>query len=297
VAVEPVPHPLAELFPLIQGDDFDALVAHGGVQELMADQVLVAIAHDLVDAIRSSGTIDWTQKEAVRADMRRKVKKLLRKHGYPPDKQAEAVVTVLEQAETLCKDWAENAPAAATTAAAPAGKVVPFRRVAAAEVKPFVNSVPVYDLKIAAGRFGAEQTVEEVPQVGEVSNPEDFEWVALNGRTKPAPGLFVAQVVGESMNKRIPNGAWCLWRLNPAGSRQGKVVLAMHRDVHDSELGGQFTVKLYESEKEDLGDGPWQHTRVVLGPSSTDPRFRPIVLEGTVEGELVVVAEMIEVLK
>jgi type I restriction enzyme R subunit len=84
---------------------YDALVNHGGVKEIMGDKVLAAIAHDLVDAIRSSVTIDWVQKEAVRADMRRKVKKLLRKHGYPPDMQAEAVLTVLEQAEAVCKDW------------------------------------------------------------------------------------------------------------------------------------------------------------------------------------------------
>lgn len=88
---------------------YDALADHGNVKEVMGDAVLAAIAHDLVDAIRGSVTIDWTQKEAVRADMRRKVKRLLRKHGYPPDKREEAVVTVLEQAETLCRDWAEAA--------------------------------------------------------------------------------------------------------------------------------------------------------------------------------------------
>jgi type I restriction enzyme, R subunit len=85
---------------------YDALVDHGGVKELMGDKVLAAIAHDLVEAIRRSVTIDWTQKEAVRADMRRKVKRLLRKHGYPPDKREEAVITVLEQAEQVCRDWA-----------------------------------------------------------------------------------------------------------------------------------------------------------------------------------------------
>jgi type I restriction enzyme R subunit len=68
--------------------------------------VLAAIAHDLVEAIRGSVTIDWTQKEAVRADMRRKVKRLLRKHGYPPDKQDNAVLVVIEQAERVCRDWA-----------------------------------------------------------------------------------------------------------------------------------------------------------------------------------------------
>jgi len=85
---------------------YDALADHGGVREVMSDEVLAAIAHDLVEAIRRSVTIDWTQKEAVRADMRRKVKRLLRKHGYPPDKRAEAVLTVLEQAEQVCRDWA-----------------------------------------------------------------------------------------------------------------------------------------------------------------------------------------------
>jgi type I restriction enzyme R subunit len=88
---------------------YDALADHAGVREVMGDAVLAAIAHDLVEAIRGSVTIDWTQKEAVRADMRRKVKRLLRKHGYPPDKQEKAVVVVIQQAERVCKDWARVA--------------------------------------------------------------------------------------------------------------------------------------------------------------------------------------------
>lgn len=85
---------------------YDALVAHGGVREVMSDQVLAAIAHDLVDAIKASVAIDWTQKESVRARMRTKIKQLLRKHGYPPDKREAAVLTVIEQAEEVCRDWA-----------------------------------------------------------------------------------------------------------------------------------------------------------------------------------------------
>ena len=88
---------------------YDALIAHGDVKELMGDKVLADIAHDLVEAIRASVSIDWTQKEAVRADMRRKVKRLLRHHGYPPDKQAVALQTVIEQAETVCRDWGASA--------------------------------------------------------------------------------------------------------------------------------------------------------------------------------------------
>ena len=51
------------------------------------------------------------------------------------------------------------------------------------------------------------------------------------------------------MNCRIPNGAWCVWRLDPTGTLQGKVVLAQGRGIEDPEHGGQYTVKLYESEK------------------------------------------------
>ncbi len=88
---------------------YDALVDHGDVKEVMGDTVLAAIAHDLVESIRKSVTIDWTKKESVRADLRRKVKRLLRKHGYPPDRREEAVLTVLEQAERVAKDWARAA--------------------------------------------------------------------------------------------------------------------------------------------------------------------------------------------
>lgn len=88
---------------------YDALADHGEVREVMGDDKLGKIAHELADAIRRSVTIDWTKKESVRADMRRKVKRLLRKHGYPPDKQEGAVVVVIEQAERVCKDWARVA--------------------------------------------------------------------------------------------------------------------------------------------------------------------------------------------
>ena len=88
---------------------YDALASHGNVREVMGDDVLGTIAHDLVEAIRNSVTIDWTQKEAVRARMRSRIKRLLRKHGYPPDKQEAAVLTVIEQAEAVCRDWGRAA--------------------------------------------------------------------------------------------------------------------------------------------------------------------------------------------
>ena len=174
--------------------------------------------------------------------------------------------------------------------------VLPFKRVPGEEVRPFVNAVPVYpDLKVAAGRFSTPVAVQEVPQHEEVTNPSAFEWAALEGRTKPSPGLFVAQVVGESMNRRIPNGAWCVWRLNPAGSRQGKVVLAQHNDIQDTDLGS-YTVKLYDSEKEAVEGGSWRHSRITLKPESSDPTYQPLVFENLEEGELRIIAELVEIL-
>jgi type I restriction enzyme R subunit len=56
--------------------------------------------------VRRNVTIDWTLKESARANLRRLAKHLLRKHGYPPDKQEKATHPVVEQAELLCRDWA-----------------------------------------------------------------------------------------------------------------------------------------------------------------------------------------------
>lgn len=116
------------------------------------------------------------------------------------------------------------------------------------------------------------------------------------GRTRPARDLFVAQVIGESMNRRVPNGAYCLFRARPQGTRQGRVVLAGHREISDSELGGHYTLKVYQSEKQSLPDGTWRHRRIILEPDSTEPGFEAITLENVPEGEFTIIAELIEVL-
>ena len=98
------------------------------------------------------------------------------------------------------------------------------------------------------------------------------------------------------MNKRIPNGAWCLFSLNPGGTRQGKVVLVQHRSIDDPDTGGHYTIKTYQSEKTGSDDGGWQHRRITLRPESTDPSYKPIVFEDDATAELVVIAEMVAVL-
>jgi len=85
---------------------YDALEVNDSAVKVLGDETLKTIAHELVEAIRRSVTIDWTVKESVRAKLRAYIHRILRKYGYPPDKQAAATETVLAQAELLCADWA-----------------------------------------------------------------------------------------------------------------------------------------------------------------------------------------------
>jgi DUF2075 family protein len=152
------------------------------------------------------------------------------------------------------------------------------------EVRPYENAVPIFDLQMAAARdFSEEQHVEQ------------HGWVELPDSFHPQPGHFVTRVVGESMNRRIPNGSWCLFRASPGGSRQGKVVIVQHREIHDSETGTHCTIKVYFSEKRRTEDG-WEHERITLRPDSTLEGYRAIVLEPDTARDLKVIAELVAVL-
>ena len=85
---------------------YDALETNDSAVAVLGNDTLQAIARELVESVRNSVTIDWTLRENVRAGIRIKVKRILRRHGYPPDRQERATQTVLEQAEALSADWA-----------------------------------------------------------------------------------------------------------------------------------------------------------------------------------------------
>jgi type I restriction enzyme R subunit len=87
---------------------YDALEANDSAVKILGDDVLRAIARELVATVRASVTIDWTVRDNVRAQLRVLIKRILRRHGYPPDKQEKATQTVLEQAEVLSEQWAGN---------------------------------------------------------------------------------------------------------------------------------------------------------------------------------------------
>jgi uncharacterized protein len=158
---------------------------------------------------------------------------------------------------------------------------LPFEILTREEVNPFEDAVPVLDLKIAAGDFSEDQWLEQDT------------WVRLPEPFSAKPGYFVAQVVGNSMNRRIPDGSWCLFRSDPGGSRHGKVVLVQHRNSQDPDAG-QYTVKVYHSDKV-TEDDVWHHVRITLKPDSTDPKYKSIVLERDEVGELKVLGELVAV--
>ena len=175
----------------------------------------------------------------------------------------------------------------AAVAQPPNAKVLPLRRVSEAEREQGVPAVPVVSLKFAAGAFSDPQALEDGAT----------EWVELPEWVKPQPGLFVAQVVGESMNKRIPNGAWCLFRANPQGTRNGKIVVVQHRSISDPETGGSYAIKRYRSETVVDADAGWRHARIELVPESDVAGFEVMTVQADEAGGLAVVAEWLMVLE
>ena len=85
---------------------YDALETNDSAVKVLGDETLRGIARELVETVRRNVTIDWTVRENVRAQLRVIVKRILRKYGYPPDKQEKATQTVLEQAALFSEAWA-----------------------------------------------------------------------------------------------------------------------------------------------------------------------------------------------
>jgi hypothetical protein len=133
------------------------------------------------------------------------------------------------------------------------------------EVRPFENALPVFTLDVAAGEFGENQIVEEMNWI---SPPESF---------RISKDHFACRIVGESMNKIIPNGSYAVFRKYTGGSRNGEIILVEHTDLHDSDFGSCYTVKEYKSEKFEDEDG-WKHSKIILKPLSTMD-YEDIVLE------------------
>jgi hypothetical protein len=145
----------------------------------------------------------------------------------------------------------------------------------------FVEYVPFYELEAAAGLWGPDHV------------PSAVGWVHIVGR-RLKPGMFVARVVGRSMEPKIPSGASCLFQECPAGSREGRIVLVQFHSMSDPEGGGRYTVKKYHSEKIITEEG-WSHQRIELRPLNTDRTYQPIIVTEVEAPELMIVGEFVAV--
>jgi SOS-response transcriptional repressor LexA len=150
----------------------------------------------------------------------------------------------------------------------------------------YVTCLPLIPLQVAAGAFGEPQHTPDAPE------PED--WVAIDTGRKLRRGMFVAQVIGKSMEPKIPDGSFCVFATPVEGSRRGKIVLVQLRDQRDPESGARYTVKYYESEKTTDPDGDWRHVKITLRPANRD--FVPIVLTTEDEDSVAVIAEFVQLL-
>ncbi len=142
--------------------------------------------------------------------------------------------------------------------------------------------LPVYDLQAVATAFKEQAT------------PKIKGWKPMPERRYLKEDMFIAQVIGKSMEPTIPDGSWCLFRFERGGSRNGLVVLVESRLVSDPETSQRFTIKRYKSEKENLGSDQWKHKKIILSPDNKD--FKDIILENVSGDDFRVVAEFIEVL-
>lgn len=147
---------------------------------------------------------------------------------------------------------------------------------------PNDRTIPYYDLKIAAGSFSSQQQVENI------------KYIELENEKHINKDYFACRVIGESMNKIIPNDSICLFEKYSGGTRNGKIVLVEMTDFTDSDTGSNYTVKEYASKKVESEEG-WKHEEIVLIPKS-DKDYSVITLRDEETINLKVVGVFIKVL-
>ena len=150
-----------------------------------------------------------------------------------------------------------------------------------AEEERFTRLVPVYSLEAAAGLWGPENA------------PEEIGWAEPAG-VSIKPGMLIARVRGQSMEPKIKDGSWNLFRPCPHGSREGRIVLVQFNSRCDLENGGRFTVKKYHSAKSVTEEG-WRHEQIELLP--LNPDYDPIIVAPHEGPEMVVVGEWVSLIQ
>ena len=282
--VRPQPVPLSQLIDIVNerfGTDFNQ------ADQLFFDQIVEAAMAD--DGLRQAAAVNPGDKfELVFKSLLENlfVERMDQNEDifvrFMNDAPFQKIVTTWMASEAYRRLRSDEARGGAE----PAGSALLPPRLRLVKPQPeerYLTCVPLLPLKAAAGAFSDPQHIDD----------DDCAWAAVETTRRLRRGMFVAQVVGKSMEPAIPDGAYCLFAAPVEGTRQGRTVLVQMRDGADPESGERYTVKRYESEKAGDGDA-WQHTTITLHPVNTD--FEPIVLTGADEGSLQVVAEVVEVL-
>lgn len=145
-------------------------------------------------------------------------------------------------------------------------------------------TIPFYNFYAAAGSFSEMQSVK------------DYTLIEVSSSHKLDKDYFACKIIGDSMNRVIPNGSICLFRAYKGGSRNGKIELVELMDCYDPDFKSAFTVKTYSSEKTVSEEG-WQHTSIILGPNSYDPSYKDLVIKPENAENMKIIGEFVEVLQ
>jgi hypothetical protein len=147
-----------------------------------------------------------------------------------------------------------------------------------------INPIPLYNFYAAAGTFS------------EIQSEKDFVLIEGPQNSKSNANYFACKIVGESMNRVIPNGSICLFKLYTGGSRNGKIVLVENIDIQDHDFNSAFTIKTYSSEKIVSEEG-WEHTSIVLRPNSFEESSKNIIINEDNSAAMRVIGEFISIIQ
>lgn len=146
------------------------------------------------------------------------------------------------------------------------------------EVK-YIDFLPLYSIRAACGYFGEGDIVDELG------------WMKVEGLGKLNRNMFIIQAVGHSMEPIIHDGDYCVFRANPAGSRQGKIVLTQHHNFYDTDYSGSYSIKIYSSKKTYDEYGNWAHEEICLQPKNSS--YSPIIINEEESDEFRIVGEFV----
>jgi phage repressor protein C with HTH and peptisase S24 domain len=144
------------------------------------------------------------------------------------------------------------------------------------------HTIPLYNFHAAAGDFSIMQ------------NEKEYNLIPVQERYS-SDDYFACRVIGESMNKTIPNNSICIFKKNVTGSRSGKILLIENRDYFDPDFNSAFTVKTYSSKKTTTEEG-WQHNTISLKPNSYDSSFKSIIINEDNSNEMRIIGEFVKVI-